>query len=264
MSRGRHSRPRASGGGLATFLALALAGTGVGVAVAQPGISALRWCVVGISAAAAVGLLVLGRTQRTVSRSLVRTEDRLRALEQRNRDEGDDLHRRVIEAITREGELRYAVEVLSMEISRLRASLQGFVPPVTIATAPLTGEPSAAEPEAPEPQEAPVVSVDIPLVQRVLVAQERATEPAPQPPSAEPSTARSAEAEPVMPDAPTRSWVVRELQLDEEPGVALTMRILDLTTPPSPAPGGAAETPAAGSEAESEQTASWPSLARPA
>src|SRR5205823_13031925 len=108
MSHGRHSRPRARGGGLATLLALAVAGGAVAVGVLQPGPKVIQWCFVGLSAATALGLLILARTQRRSSRAIARTEDRLRVLEQRNRDEGDELHRRVIESINREGELRYA------------------------------------------------------------------------------------------------------------------------------------------------------------
>src|SRR5438105_14508607 len=87
MSHGRPSRPRARGGGLATLLALAVAGGAVAVGVVKPGPKAMQWCFVGLSAAAALGLLVLARTQRRTSRALARTEDRLRVLEQRNRDE---------------------------------------------------------------------------------------------------------------------------------------------------------------------------------
>jgi hypothetical protein len=299
MSRGRHSRPRARGGGLATLLALAVAGGAVAVAVVKPGPNAMRWCFVGLSAAVALGLFIVARTQRRTSRALARTEDRLRVLEQRNRDEGDELHRRVLESITREGELRFAVDVLSMEIARLRASLEGFVPGALAA-------PVLVEPLAPD-------TLDIPLVQRVLAAQEAAA-PAPgeqlapvaaelpaelpaeavaeQPaepvavpvavPVAEPSiqlpvstwAAGAPPQAPVAEPAPvaaaavftpqpapesrtesvTRSWVVRELQLDEEPGVALTMRILDLTTPPSPSAG----------SGEAEEQGAWPSFARPA
>jgi hypothetical protein len=251
----------------------------------------MRWCFVGLSAAVALGLFIVARTQRRTSRALARTEDRLRVLEQRNRDEGDELHRRVLESITREGELRFAVDVLSMEIARLRASLEGFVP-TAVTTAPVYAEPVAA----PD-------TLDIPLVQRVLAAQEAAA-PAPdeQPesvvelpaeptvePAAEPAAetvvqlpvstwaagsapaAPAPEPEPATPaalfapqaapeprtESVTRSWVVRELQLDEEPGVALTMRILDLTTPP------AQPSQPAGS-GESEDQGAWPSFARPA
>ena len=54
-------------------------------------------------------------------------------------------------------------------------------------------------------------------------------------------------------EVPVTSWVVRELQL-EEPGAALTMRILDLTTPPADddAP------------ADYEPMSTWSSFARPA
>src|SRR5690348_15647732 len=243
MSRGRHSRPRARGGWLATLLALAVAGGAVAVSVTKPGTTTMRWCFVGLSAAVALGLLLFARSQRRTSRALARTEDRLRVLEQRNRDEGDELHRRVLESITREGELRFAVDVLAMEIARLRASLEGFVP-------------SVAQPAGAEPAAAPD-TLDIPLVQRVLAAQEAApTEPTAEPtPDAEPAVPVAQQT--AEPESVTRSWVVRELQLDEEPGVALTMRILDLTTPP------AQQAQSAGS-GEAEEQGAWPSFARPA
>ena len=68
MSHGRHSRPRARGGGLAAFLALALAGGAVAVALRAPSTTLLRLCVVGGAAVGAVGLLLLARLQRVSSR----------------------------------------------------------------------------------------------------------------------------------------------------------------------------------------------------
>jgi DNA polymerase-3 subunit gamma/tau len=68
---------------------------------------------------------------------------------------------------------------------------------------------------------------------------------------------------PPPPATPGTSWVVREIQLDGEPGAALTMRILDLTTPaesPSEAsPGTSAELPA-----DEESVGGWSRFARPA
>src|SRR4051794_31317075 len=171
MSRGRHTRPRARGGGLATLLALAVAGGAVAVALIQPSSAPMRWCFVGLSAAAALGLLALARLQRRSSRALSRTEDRLRVLEQRNRDEGDELHRRVLESIAREGELRYAVDVLAAEIGRLRASLEGFAAPVEAAVTWAAAAAERPEPPASAAETAPD-TVDIGLVQRVLAAQE--------------------------------------------------------------------------------------------
>ena len=228
MSRGRHSRPRARGGGLATLLALALAGGAVAVGLASPTTATLRLCVIGGAAIGAVGLLLLARLQRVSSRALARTEDRLRVLEQRSRDESEELHRRVIEAVTREGELRGAVDLLSMEIARLRGTLDGLVAPVGAAVA------TIAERTVPLP-----ATYDLPLVQRVF--EEPVTTPA------EPEAAPVAAPAPAPVAAPTasapmpaalapaaagsRSWVVRELDLsDEEPVAALTMRILDLRT----------------------------------
>ena len=80
MSRGRHSRPRARGGGLATLLAIALAGGAVAVGLNSPSTATLRLCVIGGAAIGAIGLLLVARLQRVSSRSLARTEDRLRVL----------------------------------------------------------------------------------------------------------------------------------------------------------------------------------------
>jgi hypothetical protein len=253
MSHGRHSRPRARGGGLASLLALALAGGAVAVAVRAPSTTALRLCVIGGAAVGAVGLLLLARLQRTSSRSLARTEERLRVLELRSRDESEDLHRRVIEAVTREGELRYAVDVLSTEIARLRASLDGLAIPVEAAAA------SMAELVLTPAESTPMF--DLPLVQRVFaeplaepfVADEPVYPPAGdlwQPPA-------RPEQVPVESAGEVRSWVVRELQVDTsdtEPVAALTMRILDLRTPAD----------ARSADEEPEQLAAWGSFARPA
>lgn len=240
MSRGRHSRPRARGGGLASLLAIALAGGAVAVGLTSPSTATLRLCVIAGAAVGAIGLLLVARMQRVSSRALARTEDRLRVLEQRSRDESDDLHRRVIEAVTREGELRIAVDVLAMEIGRLRASLDGLAVPVatmaertllpyTTATYDLPLVQAAfAEPSLPvaveaEPDRAETI--------RVHLAVEAAAEPPAgelwQPP-------QRPEPVPVLePAAQVRSWVVRELDVsdDDEPVAALTMRILDLRTP---------------------------------
>jgi hypothetical protein len=263
MSHGRHSRPRARGGGLATLLALALAGGAVAVGFRTPSTSLLRFCVIGGAAVGAVGLLLLARLQRVSSRSLARTEERLRVLELRSRDESEDLHRRVIEAVTREGELRFAVDVLSMEIARLRASLDGLAAPVEAAVATIAERglsPYPAVAEAPP-------TFDLGLVQRAFTEPLTAVDAAPvQPPAGElwlpPSRP---EPVPTAAEAPAdvRSWVVRELHVDTEvePVAALTMRILDLRTPaqPEPAPQPADEEPepaAAGN--------TWGSFARPA
>ena len=131
MSRGRHSRPRAKSGGLAGLIAIAVAGGAVALAASEPSGHVLRLCVVGLAIVSSFQMLMLSRLQRSSTRSLARTEDRLRILEQRNRDEGDELHRRVLEGVAREGELRRAVEVLVDEIGRLRTSLEGFVPMLT-------------------------------------------------------------------------------------------------------------------------------------
>src|SRR5689334_5558634 len=87
MSRGRHSRPRARGGGLASLLAIALAGGAVAIGLTSPSTTTLRLCVIGGAAVGAIGLLLLGRLQRVSTRAQARTEERLRALELRSRDE---------------------------------------------------------------------------------------------------------------------------------------------------------------------------------
>ena len=278
----------------------------------------LRLCVVGLAIVSSFQMLMLSRLQRSSTRSLARTEDRLRILEQRNRDEGDELHRRVLEGVAREGELRRAVEVLVDEIGRLRTSLEGFVPMLTAEF------PAVSVAAAPSSDVAP--AFDIPLIQRVFAAQEEVAAPlapaaavplAPAaafplaPPAAAPIAQPAPTFQPVQPvrpievplqpavsapaaaaaaaaadtwRAPTRpeylptappvevpvtSWVVRELQL-EQPGAAVTMRILDLTTPTSipsattanPAAGGVAESGT--DEADYEPTSTWSAFARPA
>jgi hypothetical protein len=292
MSRGRHSKPHASGGGLATLLAIAVAGGAVALAVHEPTSRAMQIAVVGLAALSSLTLLVTARNQRSSSRAMARAEERLRTLELRNREEGDDLHRRMLAGVAREGELRRAVEVLVAEISRLRTSLETFAPVAAAAAPPAA--PTVAAPVAPvafaaaeEPAmtaEPVPVMVDIPLIQRVFAAQE---EPPAAPAQALPTVAAAAPVEdapwpavipPAAPApaagdlwrAPSRpehvpappavevagtSWVVREIQLDNAPGAALTMRILDLTTP--------AAAPAE-AESEDDHLSSWTSFARPA
>jgi hypothetical protein len=101
----------------------------------------------------------------------------------------------------------------------------------------------------PSPAAEPVPSsvLDLPLVQRVLSAQQSVDAGAAVPPAATPATptthgpghapahapvAPAAAAGPTTPegDEVVRAWVVSELQLPGEPGAALTMRILDLTS----------------------------------
>jgi hypothetical protein len=300
MSRGRHTHPRAKGGGLSAFLAVAVAGGAVALASTQPNARVLRLCVVGVALISSFQLLILTRTQRFASRALVRTEDRLRALEQRNRDEGDELHRRVLDGVAREGELRRAVEELVDEIGRLRRSLEAFVTVAPATVEPVAPTVYAAAPAPAEPAAESALALDIPLIQRVFAVQEEAAPqvvaaappPAPVPtplpvpipvplpavmplavpahaaahaaPSQEPAPgdlwraparpeyvpAHSRAAKPI--DVPVRSWVVRELQL-EQPGAAVTMRILDLTSARD-------ETPAE----DLEPTSTWSAFARPA
>lgn len=293
MSRGRHSRPRARGGGLSAFLAIAIAGGAVVLAGTQPSGRVLRACVVGLAFVGSFQLLAQARTQRMATRGLARTEERLRTLEQRSRDEGDELHRRVLAGVAREGELRRAVEVLVDEIGRLRVSLESLVPAALAASPPLAAP--LAEPAVPATPGVVAdgsLGVDIPLIQRVLAAQEEASapvQPAAAAPAAVPLAPAAAASIPVLVPvaapvpvavpaagelwrAPTRpeyvpahasvnapvevpvtSWVVRELQL-EQPGAAVAMRILDLTTP-------AADDAAA---EDNEPTSTWSAFARPA
>jgi hypothetical protein len=242
----------------------------VAVGLHAPSTTTLRLCVIGGAVVGAVGLLLLARLQRVSSRSLARTEERLRVLELRSRDESQDLHRRVIEAVTREGELRFAVDLLSTEIARLRASLEGLAAPVEAAVASMTERTLAPYPAL---ADAPP-TFDLPLVQRAF------GEPLPaggvdpvQPPAgalwqppARPEQVAVSPGTPGTPEASSadvRSWVVRELHLDAEtePVAALTMRILDLRTP--------AETqlPAQPADEEPEPAAAgstWGSFARPA
>jgi hypothetical protein len=305
MSRGRHSRPQARGGGLAALIAIAVAGGAVALAATEPTTRVLRLSIVGLAVLSSFQLLMLSRTQRSSTRAMARTEERLRTLEQRNREEGDELHRRVLAGVAREGELRRAVEVLVDEISRLRVSLEGFAPQAVPGAGAVPVAPAAATVATVEPAAtvADAVTVDIPLIQRVFAAQEPelADVPGPGVPAApvpEPelsavraALAEAAEAEvapwpaairaaqpapaagelwrapsrpeyvPAPPpvEAPVTSWVVREIQLDDAPGAALTMRILDLRTREAES---ASDVP--DPAADELPTSTWTSFARPA
>lgn len=105
------------------LLALLVGAGAIAVALAADGTSALRLGLVALALVVVVQLLLAARIQRRTSRSLAWTEERLRALEHRSRAEGDELHRRVLTSVSREGELRNAVEILATEISRLRSVL---------------------------------------------------------------------------------------------------------------------------------------------
>lgn len=123
MTQGRHARPAARGGGLDVLLAILVGAGAVAVALAANGTSALRLGLVALAVIVVVQLLLAARLQRRTNRSLAWTEERLRTLEHRSRVEGDELHRRVLTSVSREGELRNAVEILATEISRLRSVL---------------------------------------------------------------------------------------------------------------------------------------------
>jgi hypothetical protein len=188
MSRGRHSRPQARGGGLAALLALAFAGAAVAVALTQPSGRNVRFAVVGLAAVSALALLILARTQRSSSRALARIEDRLHTLEQRNRDEGEQLHRRVLEGITREGELFGALQVLAAEISHLRAALEGFALSAVDESS-AAGQRSAQTAADLIASMANPTLIDVPLVQRVFAVQEDAEMASWPPPATQPQTA---------------------------------------------------------------------------
>lgn len=237
MSAGRHARPRARAGGLLTALALVVAVGAVALALSSAEVRALRLGLASLAAFTAVLLLVLARDQRVTARALVRTEERVRTLEQRARDEGEDLHRRVIASVTREGELRVAVEILAAEISRLRTALDGFAPTIESLVAP-----------------APVV--DIPLLQRVFAeppaggrgasratravhaattpvratSVESAREAAPRhaDTSGAPGGRREPEPAPV-PSAGSATWVVREIEVGEAFPQRPPAEVVDLT-----------------------------------
>ena len=123
MTQGRHARPAARGGGLDVLLAILVGAGAIAVALAANGTSALRLGLVALAVIVVVQLLLAARIQRRTNRSLAWTEERLRTLEHRSREEGDELHRRVLTSVSREGELRNAVEILATEISRLRSVL---------------------------------------------------------------------------------------------------------------------------------------------
>lgn len=242
MSAGRHARPRARAGGLLTVLALVVAVGAVALALSSAEVRALRLGLASLAAFTALLLLVLARDQRVTARALVRTEERVRTLEQRAREEGEDLHRRVIASVTREGELRVAVEILAGEISRLRTALDGFAPTLESLVVP-----------------APVV--DLPLLQRVFAepptsgrAGRRATaraghaaatsvratsaesprEAAPR--HADTSGAPAGRREPEPAPAPaagaataTATWVVREIEVGEPFPQRPPAEVVDLT-----------------------------------
>jgi hypothetical protein len=319
MSRGRHTRPRARGGGLELVLAFVLVVGAIALVVTSPSSTALRIAVAALAVVAALGLLTAAAGRRQATRAVARTEERLRVLEQRNRDEGDELHRRVLESIRREGELRNAVVTLSTEIGRLRASLEAALQGVVVPLGATITLPAEAEPDRAAAAE-DGSTLDLPLVQRVLAAQEAAaateaqprpvTEAQPRPvtearptpateaqptpateapPTAAPAAPRTPPAapaplprpalpKPALVAAPAaaapgteegegeelvRAWVVRELQLPGEPGAALTMRILDLTTSEQAQPAPATRHAHAGRTDEADVWAP-PRFARPA
>jgi hypothetical protein len=228
MSAGRHARPRARAGGLLTVLALVVAVGAVALALSSAEVRALRLGLASLAAFTAVLLLVLARDQRVTARALVRTEDRVRTLEQRARDEGDDLHRRVIASVTREGELRVAVEILATEISRLRTALDGFAPTI-------------------ESLAVPTPVVDLPLLQRVFAepvapsrsagrsggwsvratSVETARETAPR--HADTSSAPAARREPEPAPPAGTTWVVREIEVGEPFPQRAPAEVVDLT-----------------------------------
>lgn len=222
MSHGRHARPRGRGGGLLTALALVVAVGAVALSLSTAEVRALRLGLASLAAFTAVLLLVLARDQRVTSRALVRTEERVRTLEQRGRDEGDDLHRRVIASVAREGELRVAVEVLATEISRLRAALDGFALPTveSVVHPPVVDLPLLQRVFAQPPGVSPQTGAPAARTTSVEVARESG------PRHADTSAAPAPRREP-EPDVVAASWVIRQLDLGD--ALAPSAEVVDLT-----------------------------------
>lgn len=214
MSRGLHSRPNPHGGGLTALLAVLIAGAAFVFALSPGGIRSVRLAVFVLALLLALQLVAVSSQQRTLARSLARSQERLRNLEQRTRSDAEELHRRVLDGIHREGQLLAAMGGLSAEIGLLRAALE-----LTRAIPAVPAVPAvAAVPSVqPEPERVPVrVEFLIPDVAAAL------PEPLP-----------------FVPITPVTTWVVREIQVADEPAAgepaaAVTMRILDLTDPTVP------------------------------
>ncbi len=226
------------------LLALLVGVGAIAVALAADGTSALRLGLVALAVIVVVQLLLAARIQRRTSRSLAWTEERLRALEHRSRVEGDELHRRVLTSVSREGELRNAVEILATEISRLRSVLDHL---------PL-----------PSGQEGSVVvppALDIPLLQQTFA------QPPPErtvsgrlsetgwPPEAGAAAAAAAAA---VSKGQGSSWMVREILVEGEVEPRPVASVVDLADVET------REEERTTEAAETVDDGSWHSFARPA
>ncbi len=248
MTQGRHARPTARGGGLDVLLALVVAAGAVAVALVANGTQALRLALVALAAVIVVQLLLAARMQRRTSRSLTWTEERLRTLEERSREEGDELHRRVLTSVSREGELRNAVEILAVEISRLRAVLDHVQLPVDQVT-------SLAVP-----------ALDLPLLQQTFAQPPpertqsgRLAEQSGWPPEAGVSAAAAAAA--AVSKGQGASWLVREILVEGEVEPRPVASVVDLADIEARTEDREEQEPEQPAKADD---GSWHSFARPA
>lgn len=210
------------------MLAVLILGAGFAYALSPGGERSVRLGVLGLAALMALQLLVVSAQQRTLTRTLARSLERLRILELRTRAEGEELHQRVLEGIKREGLLLNAVTGMSGEIGRLRVLLESVVRPAPVVQVTETAPPAAVREVAPEaaPEQPPTVASDD--------APQRA----------------------YAPTVPVTTWVVREIQVEGEPTAAVSMRILDLTDSATEAQPDRADWPT--------PAADWGQYARPA
>jgi len=272
MSHGVHARPNPRGGGLTALLAVLIGGAGFAYALSPGGVRSVRLGVLGLAALMVLQLLVISGQQRTLTRSLARTQERLRVLELRHRNEGEELHQRVLDGIKREGTLLDAVTGLSGEIARLRFLLESAAlgaPPVA-AVAPVLVSVAAEVPAAmpvPVAAQVPIVAPSVAPIVAPIEGAEPVRAPAaampegPGPAPAEAAAAAEAAEDgqptrPYPPTVPVTTWVVRDIQVEGEPGVAVSMRILDLTDPGPESEPEPAEWPT--------PAAAWGQYARPA
>ncbi len=223
------------------MLAVLIGGAGLAYALSPGGIRSVRLGVLALAALMVVQLLAISAQQRTMTRTLARTQERLRVLELRTRAEGEELHQRVLDGIRREGMLLDAVTGLSDEIARLRLMLEAAAL-AAVPMAPAVPTPSAvAEEAAATPEVAVTPEVAAPEAAAPVAA-----------PADEPGARR-----PYTPTVPVTTWVVRDIQVEGEPA-AVSMRILDLTDSDS----------GSGSELEPAEwptpAAAWGQYARPA
>jgi len=245
---------------LTALLAVLIGGAGLAYALSPGGERSIRLGVLGLAALMVLQLLVISGQQRTLTRTLARTQERLRVLELRHRSEGEELHQRVLDGIAREGTLLDAVTGLSGEIARLRFLLEsaalGAPPVVAVAAVPAV----VAGPTAEVPGEvAGEVSGEVAReVAEPVLAPAAATADGSSPAPAE-SPENGQPSRPYPPTVPVTTWVVRDIQVEGEP-VAVSMRILDLTD----------SAPEREPEPESESAewptpaAAWGQYARPA